>query len=125
EAWSFSECASYSPAGPTASTKPSEFHFRHDESESWPTTGLNRSLEPLARLRLVASHEVPVAKPVRERGDLHFIGVRRRDHRFRTDLATIELQAPRVGVGHRLRIRPKIEHRLRLRAAPGSAERHP
>src|SRR5258708_7057320 len=88
------------------STEPSEFHLRHDESEPGPTARLDRSFEPRTRPRLVTSYEVPIAKAVGERRHLHVVGVRRREHGFRTNLATIELQAPRVRVGHRLRIRP-------------------
>src|SRR4051812_48956796 len=91
--------------GTDALRKSSELHLRHDESEPGPTARLERSLERLARLCLVAAHEIPVAKAVGEGGDLHVVGIVRREHGFRSNLATIELQAPRVGVGHRLRIR--------------------
>src|SRR6185436_14822888 len=94
------------PVANTTSTKPPELHFGHDESERGPAARLDRSLEPLARFRPVAPHEVPIAKAVSERSDLHFVGIRGCDYGVRTNLATIELQAPCVSVGHRLRIRP-------------------
>lgn len=72
------------------STKLSELHLRHDQSEPRPTARLDRSLEPPARLRLVAPHELPVAKAVGECGDLYVFRVRRCEHGVRTDLATIE-----------------------------------
>src|SRR5688572_2691644 len=67
-------CCSDRRQGWHPSTQTSELHLRHDESEPGPAARrLDRSLEPLARLRLVAAHEVPVAKAVSERGDLHFV----------------------------------------------------
>src|SRR6185503_13999874 len=89
------------PVANTTSTKPPELHFGHDESERGPTTRLDRPLEPPARLRHVAPHEVPIAKAVGERGDLHVLGIRWCEHGIRTNLATIQLQASRVRVDHR------------------------
>ena len=49
--------------GPATSAKPAEFRLRHDESEPGPTARLDRSLEPPARLRLVAPQEDQSPRP--------------------------------------------------------------
>src|SRR5688572_21321192 len=70
------------------STQAPELCLRDDESKPGPSARrLDRSLEPFARLRLVALHHEPVAEAVRERRDLHFVSVLRGQHGVRTNLA--------------------------------------
>ena len=68
-------------------------------------------------------------RPYDECRNLHVVGVRRGHDGVGTDLAAIELQAPRIGVVHGLEVlpgvRPLVEHRLRFGAAAGTTERHP
>src|SRR5438094_7021413 len=88
------------PAPPLylAAASPPQLHFRHDEPERRPSAGGDRSLEPLARLRRIAAHQIPIADPIAQRCNLDVAGIGGRKHRIGRDLATVEPKPLRVCV---------------------------
>ena len=86
---------------PETGPKTAEFYFRGHEGEAGPSTALHGPLERSSRAHGIASHEIPSAKSVAERCDLHIGRVGGREELIGRNDSTIQLESRHIRVTRR------------------------